>query len=146
MFSQLIKNNLSNRRGIALLVICSLRGRRSKGKGKGISSRDHAQGRRKEGNFPFFSFLARAPKFPLPLPLLILPRRLHKIIVDFEYTSFPVRQVFNQARFQENIPQKLLKYLKQQNPSPVPLLPAMQEIQGNVNDVLSGNDLRDERF
>jgi len=56
-----------------------------------------------------------------------------------------VRQGFNQARFQENIPQELLKYLKQQNPSPVPLLPAMQEIKGNVNDVLSGNDLRDEK-
>ena len=28
--------------------------------------------------------------------------------------------------------------------SPVPLLPAMQEIQGNMDDVLSGNDLRDD--
>ena len=31
-----------------------------------------------------------------------------------------------------------------QNNSPVPLLPAMQEIQGNMDDVLSGNDLRDD--
>ena len=33
---------------------------------------------------------------------------------------------FNQAGFQENISQELLKYLKQQNLSPVLLLPAMQ--------------------
>ena len=44
-------------------TISSLRGRRSKGKGKGIGARDHAQGRREE----FLSFLPRAPKFPLPL-------------------------------------------------------------------------------
>ena len=39
---------------------------------------------------------------------------------------------------------QLLKYLKQQTLSPVPLLPAMQEIQGNMDDVLSRNDLRDD--
>ena len=33
---------------------------------------------------------------------------------------------FNQAGFQENIPQELLNYLKQQTLSPVPLLPVMQ--------------------
>ena len=48
---------------------------------------------------------------------------------------------FNQAGFQENISQELLKY---QTLSPVPLLPAMQEIQGNMDDVLSRNDLRDD--
>ena len=47
---------------------------------------------------------------------------------------------FNQAGFQENISQELLKY---QTLSPVPLLPAMQEIQGNMDDMLSRNDLRD---
>ena len=47
---------------------------------------------------------------------------------------------FNQAGYQENI----LKYLKQQNLSPVPLLPAMQEAQGNMDYVLSENDLRDD--
>ena len=51
---------------------------------------------------------------------------------------------FNQAGFQENISQELLKYLKQQNLSPVLLLPAMQEIQGNIDDVLYRNDLRDD--
>ena len=56
----------------------------------------------------------------------------------------PSEEGFNQAGFQENIPQELLKYLKQQNLSPVPLLPAMQEIQDNMDDVLSRNDLRDE--
>ena len=49
---------------------------------------------------------------------------------------------FNQAGFQENIPQELLKYLKEQDLSPVPPLPAIQEIQGNMNDVLSRSDLR----
>ena len=53
---------------------------------------------------------------------------------------------FNQAGagFQENIPQDLLKYLNQQKLSPAPLLPAMQEIQGNTDDMLSRNDLRDD--
>ena len=54
----------------------------------------------------------------------------------------PSEEGFNQAGFQENIPQELLKYLKQQTLSPVPLLPAMQEIQGNMDDLLSRNDLR----
>ena len=56
----------------------------------------------------------------------------------------PSEEGFNQARFQENIPQELLKYLKQETLSPVPLLPAMQEIQGNMDDVRSRNDLRDD--
>ena len=42
----------------------SLPGRRSKGKGKGIRARDHARGRREEGN-AFLYILPRAPKFPL---------------------------------------------------------------------------------
>ena len=54
----------------------------------------------------------------------------------------PSEEGFNQAWFQENIPQELLKYLKQQTLSPVPLLPAMQEIRGNMDDVLSRNDFR----
>ena len=56
----------------------------------------------------------------------------------------PSEESFNQVRFPENIPQELLKYLKQQNLSPVPLLPAMQEIQSNMDGMLSRNDLRDE--
>ena len=56
----------------------------------------------------------------------------------------PCEESFTQAGYQENIPWELLKYLKQQNLSPVPLLPAMQEIQGNMDDVLSGNNLRDD--
>ena len=56
----------------------------------------------------------------------------------------PSEEGFNQARFQENIPQKLLKYLKQQTLSPVSLLQAMKEIQSNMDDVLSRNDLRDD--
>ena len=51
---------------------------------------------------------------------------------------------FNQAGFQENTLQELLKYLKQQTLSTVPLLPATQEIQGDMDDILSRNDLRDD--
>ena len=47
----------------------------------------------------------------------------------------PSEEGFNQAGFQENIPQELLKYLKQQNLSPVPLLPAIQEIRGIMDDL-----------
>ena len=51
----------------ALSMFRSLRGRRSKGKGKGISGRDRARGRREEGGGePFLSPL-RA-QIPLPLP------------------------------------------------------------------------------
>ena len=56
----------------------------------------------------------------------------------------PSEEGFNQAGFQENIPQELLKYLKQQILSSVPLLPAMQEKKGNMEDVLSRNNLRDD--
>ena len=44
----------------------------------------------------------------------------------------PSEEGFNQAGFQGNTSQELLKYLKQQTLSPVPPLPAMQEIQGNM--------------
>ena len=42
----------------------------------------------------------------------------------------PSEEAFNQAGLHDNIPQKLLKYLKLQNLSPVPLLPAMQRDTG----------------
>ena len=51
---------------------------------------------------------------------------------------------FNRAGFQESIPQELLKYLKQQNLATPPVLPAMQEIQGSMDDMLSRNDLRED--
>ena len=76
------------------------------------------------------------------------------LLIDLKTTSqdncrlrtnvLPSEDGFNQAGFQENIPQELLKYLKQQTLSPVPLLPAMQEIQGNMDDVHFRNDLRDD--
>ena len=56
----------------------------------------------------------------------------------------PSEEGFNQAGFQENIPQELLNYLKQLNLSHVSLLPAMQEVQGNMDDLLSRNDRRDD--
>ena len=75
------------------------------------------------------------------------------LLIDLKTTTqdnCPVRtnvlgeEGFNQAGFQESISQELLKYLKQQNLSPVLLLPAMQEIQGNIDDVLYRNNLRDD--
>ena len=63
------------------------------------------------------------------------------IIVDCEQTSCPVRKALSKQGCKKNIPQEILKYLKQQNLSPVPL---MQEIKGNMDDVLSWNDLRDD--
>ena len=56
----------------------------------------------------------------------------------------PCEEGFNEAGFQKSIPQELLKYLKQQTLSPVPVLPDMQEIQGNMDDVHSRNDLWDD--
>ena len=56
--------------------------------------------------------------------------------------DFPSEEGFNQAGFQENIPQELSKYLKRQNLATSPVLPAMQEIQGSMDDILFRNDLR----
>ena len=81
------------------------------------------------------------------MEFLSLSRRrssARNVLSDEERGETDVFAGYNQAGFQENIPQELLKYLKQQNLSPVPLLPAMQEIQDNIDDVLSRNDLRDE--
>ena len=57
----------------------------------------------------------------------------------------PCEEGLNEAGFQKSIPQELLKNLKQETLSPVSLLPAMQEIQGNVDDVHSRNDLWDDK-
>ena len=88
------------------------------------------------------------------LQILTLAKQMYPEQTDFLTTTqgncrlrtnvLPSEEGFNQAGFQENIPQELLKYLKQQTLSPVPLLPAMQEIQGNTDDMLSRNDLRDD--
>ena len=51
---------------------------------------------------------------------------------------------FNQAGMQENIPYELLKYLKQQNLSTTPLLPAMQQLLGGVDGILSRTDLGED--
>ena len=61
-------------------------------------------------------------------------------------TNFlPSEEGFNQRGFHDSIPQdQLLKYLKQQNLLPVPLLSSMQEIQGSMDNVLSRTDLWDD--
>ena len=56
----------------------------------------------------------------------------------------PSEEGFNQAGMQENIPHELLKYLKQQNLSTNPLLAAMQQLQGRMDNILSRNDLRED--
>ena len=88
------------------------------------------------------------------LQILTLAKQMYPGQTDFLTTTqgncrlrtnvLPSEEGFNQAGFQGNIPQELLKYLKQKTLSPVPLLPAMQEIQGNMDDVLCRNDLRDD--
>ena len=45
---------------------------------------------------------------------------------------------------QENIPQELLKYLKQQNLSTIPLLPAMQQLNSSMDSVPSRTDLKED--
>ena len=45
---------------------------------------------------------------------------------------------------QENLPHGLLKYPKQQNLSTTPLLPAMQQLQGGMDGILSRTDLRED--
>ena len=75
---------------------------------------------------------------PPPLPLYPL-NLLHCSTQDncgLRTNVLPSEDGFNQAGFEESILRELLKYLNQQNLSPVPLLPAMQEIQGNMDDLL----------
>ena len=56
----------------------------------------------------------------------------------------PGEERFNQAEMQENIPHELLKYLKQQNLSITPLLPAMQQLQDEMDSILSRADLGED--
>ena len=82
----------------------------------------------------------------------VVKRSFGYLLIDLKTTTqdncrlrtnvLPSEEGFNQAGFQENIPQEFLKHLKRENLSPVPLLPAMQEIQVNMDDLLSRNDLR----
>ena len=56
----------------------------------------------------------------------------------------PGEEEFNQAAMEESIPQELLRYLKQQNLSSDPLLPAMQRLQSGMDGTLSRSDLRED--
>ena len=56
----------------------------------------------------------------------------------------PGEERFNQAGMQENIPHELLKYLKQQNLSTTPLLPAMHQLQNGMDSILSRTDLGED--
>ena len=56
----------------------------------------------------------------------------------------PEEEGFNQVAMEENIPQELLRYLKQQNLSSDPLLPAMQRLQNGMNGTLSRSDLGED--
>ena len=49
----------------------------------------------------------------------------------------PGEERFNQVAMEENIPQELLRYLKLQNLSSDPLLPAMQRLQSGMDGTLS---------
>ena len=56
----------------------------------------------------------------------------------------PEEEGFNQVAMEENIPQELLRYLKQQNLSSDPLLPAMQRLQSGMDGTLSRSDLGED--
>ena len=56
----------------------------------------------------------------------------------------PGEEGFNQVAMEENIPQELLRYLKQQNLSSDPLLPAMQRLQSGMDGTLSCSDLGED--
>ena len=56
----------------------------------------------------------------------------------------PGEEGFNQVAMEENIPQELLRYLKQQNLSSDPLLPAMQRLQSGMDGTLSRSDLGED--
>jgi len=55
----------------------------------------------------------------------------------------PGEEGFNQVGMEENIPQELLRYLKEQNLSTDPLLPTMQRLQNGMDGTLSRSDLGD---
>ena len=56
----------------------------------------------------------------------------------------PGEERFNKAGMQENIPHEFLKYLKKQNLSTIPLLPAMQQLQGGMDSILCRTDLGED--
>ena len=56
----------------------------------------------------------------------------------------PGEEGFNQVVIEENIPQELLRYLKQQNLSSDPLLPAMQRLQSRMDGILARGELGED--
>ena len=56
----------------------------------------------------------------------------------------PGEEGLNQVAMEGNIPQELLRYLKQQNLSLDPLLPAMQRLQSGMDGTLSRSDLGED--
>jgi len=56
----------------------------------------------------------------------------------------PGEEGFNQVEVEGNIPQELLRYLKQQNLSTDPHLPAMQRLQSGMDSTLSRSDLGED--
>ena len=56
----------------------------------------------------------------------------------------PGEEGFNQVAMEENIPQELLRYLKQQSLSSDPLLPATRMLQSGMDGTLSRSDLGED--
>ena len=56
----------------------------------------------------------------------------------------PGEEQFNQVRMEENIPQELPRYLKQQNLSTDPHLSAMHRLQSGMDSTLSRSDLGED--
>ena len=55
----------------------------------------------------------------------------------------PGEERFDQGGMQQNISQALLQYLKRQNLATPPVLPAMQQLRDNMDDLLARTDLGD---
>ena len=76
------------------------------------------------------------------------------LLIDLKTTSqddcrlrtnvLPGEEGFNQEEMNRNIPQELLRYLKQQNLSSDPLHSAMQRLQSKMDDTLSRRDLGED--
>ena len=56
----------------------------------------------------------------------------------------PNEEGFSQAEMQGKISKEIVRYLKEQNLSTGPLLPAMQEVQESIDYVLSRTDLSND--
>jgi len=71
-------------------------------------------------------------------------RRPYGYLLTDLKTTIPGEEGFKQIEVEGNIPQELLRYLKQQNLSTDPHLPAMQRLQSGMDSTLFSSDLGED--